>query len=345
MDKLSIAACFPTLVEAARAQNDSLMRGLLLGGSNKSKELVDQAARALHMDQTERKHFEETVAQCRKNGAFNFDEGMALLPSTLAALHQQHIETEATITGISKTSTSGLDILVRDSQGRTSTAQNLGHIICSLPAHELAPLLRDISPKASLLLSEIEFIDMAVVSLAYEEQAGQQIIPTELKGFGYLVPPLENRGILGVAFDSITFPVHSKPNVVRMAVMIGGDPTNNPNAIDLSKITNPDDLIAIARRHLQEDIGIFSDPISVDVSIARKAIPQYTVGHLERVAQIEASLKQDAPNIHLAGASYYGVSVNDCVASGFKAALGVESRDAPRTNPRPGAMLGQTQPI
>lgn len=127
--------------------------------------------------------------------------------------------------------------------------------------------------------------------------------------------------------------------------MIGGDPTNNPNAIDLSKITNPDDLIAIARRHLQEDIGIFSDPISVDVSIARKAIPQYTVGHLERVAQIEASLKQDAPNIHLAGASYYGVSVNDCVASGFKAALGVESRDAPRTNPRPGAMLGQTQPI
>jgi oxygen-dependent protoporphyrinogen oxidase len=323
MDQLSMKSCFPTFFDAA-LNHGSLIRGLLLNPSTPSQ--VDSLSQTLQLTVQEKAQYLQNIEKVKNNGGmFSFRDGISELVTSMAKGHGDYIDTSVKIARMTRNGKTGKLEICLDSPPSNLTSPDsrslqFDRLIASIPSFELAPLLSDISPKASALLSDIEFANMAVVSLAFEEK-GQKIIPDHLEGFGYLVPPSENRSILGVSFDSVTFPSHSSGSkLVRMAVMLGGNTTNNPNAIDVTK-TSDTDLLATALKTVQEDLGISTAPCSSNVFVAHKAIPQYAVGHQDRMKAIESQLALDLPQLTLSGASYYGVSVNDCVSSGIRAAI------------------------
>lgn len=317
VERLSMKSCFGHFYEAA-LRRGSFVRGLLL--SNPSPSFVDEVATALQMSEAERTHYEETVARVKSaRGMFSFEGGgVESLARQLHEMHRSDIELDSSLIGISST-TSKLNLHLGNASGAERVVQ-VDRAIAALPSFALSPAIASLSPKASKLLSEIEFVHMALVSLAFEQPAGQELIKPEHQGFGYLISPAENRPILGISFDSLTFPTVSGPSLVRMCVMIGGDLTNNAQSVDVTKASN-ETLLSIALEAVRKDLQITVPPVSADVFVAKDAIPQYTVGHAERVKAIESYLEKDVPLLTLSGASYYGVSVNDCTFSGMKAAL------------------------
>jgi len=314
VEKLSMKSCFGHFYDAA-LRRGSFVRGLLL--SNPSPSYVDEVATALQMSEAERSNYEAAVARVKM---FSFEGGgVESLARRLHEMHRSDIELDSSLIGISSSTSAKLNLHFGNAAGAERVVQ-VDRAIAALPSFALAPAIASLSPNASKLLSGIEFVHMALVSLAFEQLPGQELIKPEHQGFGYLISPVENRAVLGISFDSLTFPTVSGPSLVRMCVMIGGDLTNNAQSVDVTKASN-ETLLNLALEAVKRDLQITVPPVSADVFVAKNAIPQYTVGHAERVKAIESHLEKDIPLLALSGASYYGVSVNDCTFSGMKAAL------------------------
>jgi protoporphyrinogen/coproporphyrinogen III oxidase len=138
-------------------------------------------------------------------------------------------------------------------------------------------------------------------------------VPHPLDGFGFVVPRTEGRMLLAGTFSSVKYPGRAPEGHVLMRCFIGG--TLGAKALELDDPT----LIARARAELGEALGITAAPVLVRVSRWPASMPQYRVGHLGRVETIERKL--DAlPGLGLAGSSYRGVSIADCVRAGEAAA-------------------------
>jgi oxygen-dependent protoporphyrinogen oxidase len=153
-------------------------------------------------------------------------------------------------------------------------------------------------------LSHLRTTSVAVVCFGYHQQVLHQ------EGFGYLIPSSEGERLLGVVWDSSVFPVHNQTtDETRLTCMIGGE--HMPNFAAHSA----DDFIAIAREGLERHLGIRAKPDVVTVKLATQAIPQYTMGHSKRVAEITRGLQLLSPRLRLLGNSYSGVAVNDCIAA------------------------------
>lgn len=116
------------------------------------------------------------------------------------------------------------------------------------------------------------------------------------KGFGYLIPSSEKEKIMGVVFDSSIFPEQNKEKETRLTVMLReGD-------------------VEIALEGLKRHLGIDEDPKEVFHKVWKKGIPQYGVGHLNRVEAFETYLKKHYPHVTCIGNFLRGVSVNHCIA-------------------------------
>ena len=154
--------------------------------------------------------------------------------------------------------------------------------------------------------------------------------PLHPPGFGYLLPRttsfLSNpERALGVIFDSDTisgqdiYPDDHVPRGTKMTVMLGGHWWNDfdqlPTEHELSRMA-----LSVLRRHLH----IHIDPTIIQASIQKECIPQYPVGHNQTMMQLRTVLRQvHGGRIRVAGSSYTGVGVNDCVRAGWDAAEGI----------------------
>ena len=128
-----------------------------------------------------------------------------------------------------------------------------------------------------------------------------------LDGFGFLVPRGEGIAILGALWDSSIYAGRAPEGRSLIRVMIGG--AHDPAAITL----DDEALIGLARADLQTTMRLTIEPVFTRVFRHPGGIPQYTVGHLARLASIEHRLAAH-PGLFLAGNSYRGVSINACVA-------------------------------
>jgi oxygen-dependent protoporphyrinogen oxidase len=143
---------------------------------------------------------------------------------------------------------------------------------------------------------------VAVAALGYEAEA----FGSALEGFGFLVPRLEGRKILGALWDSSVFVDRAPEGKALIRVMVGG--SRQPELARLPQ----DELLALARGELKELMGVSAQPILERVFLHERGIPQYLKGHgriLERVSRRLAHL----PGLHLNSNAYRGVSLNDCV--------------------------------
>ncbi len=152
-----------------------------------------------------------------------------------------------------------------------------------------------------------------LVTLAYRrDQVGRRLV-----GHGYLVPPTEGGAIAACTWSSEKWPDRAPGDtlLLRMFVRDEGAWTSLPEP----------DLVAAARADAERTLRIAGEPLLVRVARQAGAMPRYTVGHLERVAAVEAAMTA-WPQVVVTGASYRGVGLPDCITAGLGAAASVRAR-------------------
>ena len=195
-------------------------------------------------------------------------------------------------------------------------------LIMASPAWAAGALLSSVDAELAAGLAAIPYSSSITVNLVYNE-ARLGPLP---EGFGFLVPPSENRAMLACTFVHRKFLGRTPPGKAVFRAFLGG--MRNEELL-----AEPDAaLIAVVRRELREILGerIFGqagEPEHAQVSRWRRAMAQYAVGHKQRIEQIAARLAV-LPNLHLIGNAYDGIGVPDCIRLGRQAARVLAGRAA-----------------
>jgi protoporphyrinogen/coproporphyrinogen III oxidase len=187
-------------------------------------------------------------------------------------------------------------------------------VILATPAAPTARLLRGTASAAAAQLEQIPYASMAIITLAF--RAGD--FPAQQRS-GYLVPAVDGRAVKAATFSTVKWPHLAKAaadsgspvQIVRCSVGRSGD---------VAVLQRDDeDLAALAAAELAESIGITASPVARRVTRWGGGLPQYNVGHLDRVARIRAAVAAQ-PGLAVAGAAYDGVGIPACIATARSAA-------------------------
>jgi oxygen-dependent protoporphyrinogen oxidase len=184
-----------------------------------------------------------------------------------------------------------------------------GAIIVATPAYRTAEIIASAAPAAAMELQQISYASTATVSLAYKRAD----FPQPPDSFGFVVPATEKRKIMACTFSSLKYPGRAPQGNVLLRAFIGG--SLQP------ELFNHDD--AALERNVRDEIagllGVRAEPILSRIWRHPDSMPQYHVGHQERIRRIEAALLE-FPTLALAGSAYRGVGISDCVRTGEEAA-------------------------
>ncbi len=288
-DDLSLAATMPRFLELERRER-SVILALWRAG---------------------RRTREPGTSGARWSLFVTFKDGMGELVEALAArLPAEAVALEHRVTGIERT---GSAWRVATVGGQSIVADR---VIVATEAPVTGRLLRYVDPAVAALLSDIPYASSATVTVAYRRPD----IPHPLDGFGFVVPRVEGRAILACTFSSVKYPGRAPEGTALLRCFLGG--ALNERVLDGSD----DDLLATARAELRAALGVTAAPILARVHRWPFAMPQYRVGHIDRIAAIMRAV-DSLPGLVLAGGGYRGVGISDCIHSGETAAaraLGVE---------------------
>jgi oxygen-dependent protoporphyrinogen oxidase len=200
---------------------------------------------------------------------------------------------------------------------RTSTT--VGGVVLATPAAPTAKLLAELAPGAARELAAIEYASVAVVTLAFRAADVPALAETDASGF--LVPPVDGRRIKASTFS------FAKWDWVREAgdgLLLIRTSVGRHREADTLQVTD-DELVAVSLRELAEATGAEAAPVDAHVQRWGGGLPQYALGHLDRVARIRAAVAR-VPGLALAGAAYEGVGIPAVIASGHRAAIEVTGR-------------------
>lgn len=233
----------------------------------------------------------------------SFDRGMAVLPKTVASLLPAGtIETRCRVGRL----TPGADGWRIGLVGPTGSAEIVTRrLVLAVPAAEAADLVEPVSPEAAGLLRTIPYAPVVSAGLGYAADR----VRHPLDGFGFLIPRREGVRTLGGLFSSTLFDGRAPSGMALITAFIGG--TTDPRAIDL----DDDSLVRRLGGDLAMALGAADPPEMTLLSRHRRAIPQYTLGHLDRVAGIDA-LAEKLPGLHFRASWRDGISVTDCIRGG-----------------------------
>ncbi len=276
---LSVQAALPRLVELER-QYGSVLRGM------------SQAAR-----QRRRKAAASGEPPPSSASMWSFREGLALLIETLCTrlrftpLIGIHVRT------VRRIANNGWRVQSDGRDGWDAEA-----VVLACPAFQQAAILADEDADLANAIDAIPYNRIAVVALGYRAAD----VPQRLDGFGYLSPQRQRRDVLGVQWCSSIFPQRAPAGLVLLRAMCGG--WNRPEMIDW----DDERLLYAVRGELRCAMGIQAAPVFHHIVRWSRAIPQYHLGHLERIAWIENRLSRH-PGLFLTGNAYRGVALNDCV--------------------------------
>jgi oxygen-dependent protoporphyrinogen oxidase len=174
-------------------------------------------------------------------------------------------------------------------------------LVLTCPAPEQAALLADLDAELADRIAGIVYNRVAVVALGYDRAD----VPGLLDGFGYIAPQRTRRDLLGVQWCSSIFPDRAPAGQVLLRALCGG--WHRPEVVAWDDAR----LLDAVRGELRLAMGIAAPPRFHHVVRWERALPQYHLGHLERVAWIEAHAAR-YPGLFLGGNAYHGVALNDC---------------------------------
>ncbi len=191
-------------------------------------------------------------------------------------------------------------------------------VILATPAFQTARMLRAFDAELANWLAAVAYSSAATVSLAYRRRD----IPHALNGFGFVVPHIEKRSIIAGTFSSVKYAGRAPDGQVLLRAFVGGALQAELYELD------DDEMERIVRQEFAALLGVKVAPLFSLIARYPNSMPQYLVGHLERVAAIERRLATH-PGLALAGNAYRGVGIADCVRSGEAAAQSVLDQLSP----------------
>lgn len=191
-----------------------------------------------------------------------------------------------------------------------STARTFDQVIVTTPAWAAARLLKGCDDDALVQsLTDIEYASSAIVVSGHRLSDFKH----RLDAFGLVVPAVENRKVLAVSFTSRKFPGRAPEGHVLLRTFVGG--AMQPELFDKSD----DDIRRMVRDELKSLLGMQADPAFSTVARYARSMPQYHVGHLDRVRRIDERVSEHS-GLEIAGNAYTGVGIPDSIASGYGAA-------------------------
>jgi protoporphyrinogen/coproporphyrinogen III oxidase len=244
--------------------------------------------------------------------------GLGGLPAALASASGAAVRTGTAVRAIERTGEPAVECAGgawRLTFGPASApeAVEADAVILALPARPasrlVAPVGGPAAAAAAAALREIEYASMAIVTLAYPQTA----FPEPIAGSGYLVPAVDGRPVKAVTFSTVKWPhlAAGGVHIVRCSVgRIGEEAVLQRDDADLA---------ALAAADLVAATGVAGAPADVRVSRWGGGLPQYAVGHLDRVRKIRDAVAA-LPGLAVCGAAYDGVGIPACIASARLAA-------------------------
>ncbi len=177
-------------------------------------------------------------------------------------------------------------------------------VVMATPAYVSADLVADLVPDLSLLLRGVRYVSTATVSLAYRKRdvEGQH----DFEGFGFLSPKHEGRRITACTWVSTKLNFRAPDDGVLVRTFVGG--TGQEDLVDL----DDEALIAQSRGELEDLMGLTADPLFARIFRWQRGRPQFDVGHLDRVAEME-HLAAQMGGLFLTGSAYRGSAIPDCI--------------------------------
>lgn len=190
-----------------------------------------------------------------------------------------------------------------------SVTESFDEVIVSTATYVAGRLLQQQNSQLAELLNAIEYASTAVVCTAHRLQD----VDYPCNAFGLVIPAIEQRKILAISFSSRKFPDRAPDDQILMRTFVGG--ATQPELLNRSD----DELVDLVREETSDILGIRNRETLSIVTRYNNAMPQYHIGHQQRISAIE-KLVDAEPGLHLAGSAYHGVGIPDCVRSGREAA-------------------------
>jgi protoporphyrinogen/coproporphyrinogen III oxidase len=232
----------------------------------------------------------------------SFRDGMQTLTHTLAASLGDAVQCGAEVSALRR---DGRGWLVETPAG----VQRAARLVLSVPAYRAATLLAPLDAELAAELAAIRYAPLVSVALGF----GREQVAHPLDGFGLLMPSRAGRRTLGVLFSSTLFPGRAPAGQVLLTAFIGG--ARNEAIAGLDEAAIGQQVLG----DLQPLLGIHGAPRFQQQRRWPRAIPQYELGHLERLARIDARLAR-LPGLQLRANWRDGISVGDCVANAARLA-------------------------
>ncbi|AXG80945.1 protoporphyrinogen oxidase [Streptomyces paludis] len=210
--------------------------------------------------------------------------------------------------------------------GRPLTADG---VIMAAPAWAASVLLADESPAAAAGLATVEYASMALVTMAFRRADADPVLPD---GSGFLVPPVDGRTIKASTFSTRKWgwTADAAPGLFLLRTSIG-------RYGEEEQLQREDaELVDVSLRDLGAATGLTARPVATEVTRWTDGLPQYPVGHLDRVARIREAVAK-LPGLRVCGAAYDGVGIPACVASAQRAADEIIATSTPARGTARGA--------
>jgi oxygen-dependent protoporphyrinogen oxidase len=237
-----------------------------------------------------------------------FRDGMGSLTLAIAAkLRRFSVQTGASVTSLALTGDRNQPPFHLAVQGRASIKADC--VVLAVPAPDAAALVRPAAPQIARLLEGLTFVATASVHLAFRRRA----VAHPLNGTGFLVPRTEPSPITGCTWASSKWPGRAPPDWVLLRAFTGW-------ASDDSFMDKDDSaLVRLATEALRPLLGLSGQPDRAWVHRWPSAMPQYGVGHVDWLSGLDSAVA-GYPGLFLAGASYSGIGVPDCIRQAKEAA-------------------------
>jgi len=289
---LSVAAAFPRLPVMER-EAGSVIRGFMRAAK---KRKADAKARGVPAPGPMR--------------MWSFHEGLQVLTDTLAQKLGSAVKCGKPARSLAESASVSPWVVYGDN----ATAWYADAVVLACPAYEQAAILQELNPELANEVGAIPYNRIAVVALGYRREH----CPRASDGFGYIAPQNTRRDVLGVQWCSSIFPDRAPQGFVLWRALCGG--VHRAEQVDW----DDDRLAKAVHEEIKLAMGVTGEPVFRRIVRWPNAIPQYVIGHLDRVARIDSLVAQH-PGLFLTGNAYRGVAMADCVEQAGATAARVAS--------------------
>lgn len=289
-DKMSLKATFPRFLDMEQ-KHGGMLKAMLAGKRNTPSPRPQKPGGK------------------PKTFFMTFKEGMGELAEAIASrLDPKKVITGQTVTGLTVEEKDGRQVYRVAIEGMAPIEADA--VILATPAFAAAPLMEKVDQEAARVLAEIPAASSATVNLAYKKSD----LSGDLEAFGLVIPQSEKRKIMAVTYSSVKWNNRTpSDDYVLIRAFVGG--ARNQEYVDLAD----EEMLAMVKSEIKDIMGVWVEPVATKIYRWPKGMPQYTMGHLDRLATIKDRIAH-LPGLHIVGGSYTGVGVPDCIKAGLGAA-------------------------